>query len=396
MIEKYINELLLTQDKVVVPNLGIFTSAFSPASFSADDDSMLTPPRKAVNFSIYIREEDKNDDLMKVVMRGENMSYYDFNEQLLAFVQQVQQSIVSTNRYQMTGLGTLVKDISNKIVLRQNDEVSLLGDSFGLPPIDIDTNNDLIETPPSDGLKEEIGSKLVIDEKPTASHTPEENILPKEDLSRQKLTEELPKEKPIAHIITDDTDTAQSGKKSDLVWWLVATPLVILLAFLAFLFTSDEAMQNFKAFFASEKEVSANLNTNKEEINPIENQIAEDTARFENTTDENTNANSKETVQEKEISTPPVENTDVSTKKSDDALTSGKFYLVFGSYSSQQLAKKASKPIEGKGLTTKIIPLPSKGLFRVVIGDFDSHADASSKKAELGSEFSNTWVLKAQ
>jgi cell division protein FtsN len=393
MIEKYISELLLTQDKVVVPNLGIFTSTFSPASFSADDESMLTPPRKAVNFSIYIRKEDKNDDLMKIVMRGENMSYYDFNEHLLTFVQQVQQSIVTSNHYSMSGLGTLVKDSSNKIVLRQNDEVSLLGDSFGLPPID--TDKELVANLPIDELKEDRSSSLIFDEKPTATNKPEE-IISKEEAGRQEVKEEL-KEKSTVYIVTDKNEIAQENKKSDLVWWLTVTPLVLLLAFVVYLFTFEEAMQNFKAFFGSQKEVNANLSTDQQATNPIENQVTEDTARFENRTEDSPKVSNQETTQETEITTPSIDNVDTPIKaSSDDALTAGKFYLVFGSYSSKQLAQKASKLLENKGLETKIIPLTSKGLFRVVVGDFASHADASNKKAELGSEFSNTWVLKAQ
>jgi cell division protein FtsN len=119
----------------------------------------------------------------------------------------------------------------------------------------------------------------------------------------------------------------------------------------------------------------------------------------DNTTgfEENTNptTDNKKVVEDTKTPVEDNKSTPISTP-SNDALTAGKFYLVYGSFSSETLAKKASKPLENKGLVTKIIPLPSKGLFRVVIGDFSSHEDASSKKAELGSEFSQTWVLKAQ
>lgn len=390
MIEKYINELLITQDMVVVPNFGVFTSAFSPASFSADG-SLITPPRKVISFSIYINEEDKNDELMKVVMRGENKSYYDFNEQLLAFVQKAQQSIISTNAYYIEGLGTLFKDVNNKIVLKQDSDASLLGDSFGLPPIA--TAEDFVAHKPVDSLKESIDVPVSVEGKPTSSNEIEETPIPKEEIGRKK-EETTPKTiiKDSNNASEDKQEATKEGKKSELTWWLAVVPLVLLLASIVYLFVFPEAMRNFKAFFGSAQEVSADLNTPKEEneeTNPIDNITEEDTSRFD---DEIVEKRVDDTPTKKQEETKPTDNTNLS----DGELISGKFYLVYGSFSSKALASKASKPLEAQGLSIKITPIVSKGLFRVLIGDFDSHADATNKKVELGGAFSQTWVLKAE
>ncbi len=380
MIEKYINELLITQDIVVVPNFGVFTSAFSPASFSADG-SLISPPRKVISFSIYIDEEERNDELMKVVMRGENKSYYDFNEQLLAFVQKAQQSIVSTNAYQIEGLGTLFKDENNKIVLKQDSDAALLGDSFGLPSIA--TAEDFGEYKPVDDFKEYADIPISVEGKPTSSHEVEETTPPKEEVGR-KIEETTPKTivKESSKATEDKQEPTKEGKKNELAWWLAVVPLVLLLACIAYLFVFPEAMQNFKAFFGSSQEVSADLNIPKEEneeTNPIDNITEEDTSRFDD-----------------EIVEKQVDDTPANTNLGDDELIAGKFYLVYGSFSSKALASKASKPLEAQGLNIKITPIVSKGLFRVLIGDFDSHADATTKKVALGSVFSQAWVLKAE
>lgn len=389
MIEKYINELLITQDMVVVPNFGVFTSAFSPASFSADG-SLITPPRKVISFSIYINEEEKNDELMKVVMRGENKSYYDFNEQLLAFVQNAQQSIVSTNAYYIEGLGTLFKDVNNKIVLKQDNDASLLGDSFGLPSIA--TAQDFVVYKPVEDLQESIDTSSV-EGKPTSSNGIEEIPIPKEEVGRKK-EETTPKTivKDSNNATEDKQEATKEGKKSELTWWLAVVPLVLLLAYIVYLFVFPEAMQSFKAFFGSSQEVSADLNTPKEEneeTNPIDNITEEDTNRFD---DETVEKQVDDTPAKKQEETKPISDTNLS----DGELISGKFYLVYGSFSSKALANRASKPLEAQGLSIKITPIVSKGLFRVLIGDFDSHADATNKKLELGSAFSQTWVLKAE
>jgi cell division protein FtsN len=390
MIEKYINELLITQDVVVVPNFGVFTATFSPASFSADG-SLITPPRKVISFSIYINEEDKNDELMKIVMRGENKSYYDFNEQLLVFVQKAQQSIISTNAYHIEGLGTLFKDENNKIVLKQDNDAALLGDSFGLPSIA--TAMDFVEYKPTEDLKEYIDAPMSVEGKPTSSYEIAETTLPKEEIGRKK-EETTPKTivKDSNNAAEDKQEATKEGKKNELAWWLAVVPMVLLLASITYLFVFPEAMQNFKAFFGSSQEVSADLNTPKEEnneTNPIDNITEEDTSRFG---DEIVEKQVDDTPTKKQEETKPTNDTNLG----DDGLSVGKFYLVYGSFSSKALASKASKPLEAQGLSIKIAPIVSKGLFRVLIGDFDSHADATNKKAALGSAFSQTWVLKAE
>ena len=398
MIEKYINELLLVQDKVVVPNLGIFTSQFSPASLQGD---VFTPPRKKVDFSIYIREDEKNDDLMKVVMKGENLGYYDFNEKLLSYVQQVQQSIVSHNEYKIEGLGTLIKDTNNKIVFQQNHDVSLLGDSFGLPPIDTNIDGvNVFDTPKP--LEEPIplNTAYVSDNKITTDAPRKE-----EEKSTTKISNEK-QENPIAHIVSDDENKPQKGK--DLAWWLVTVPMVLLLAFIAYLFISPEAMQGFKSLFASKTEVAADMNGQDanntsdadtarfEEDNDIANKTSEETNTEENSAtpvvEDNSNiANNPKKTEDTKITEPKPNNT-----KSDNTLESGRFYLVYGSFSSEGKANTISNQLASKGLTTKVLPLASKGMYRVVVGDFNSHAEASTKKAELGADFSQSWVLKAE
>ncbi|TAH21419.1 MAG: hypothetical protein EAZ08_03610 [Cytophagales bacterium] len=388
MIEKYINELLLLQDRVIVPNLGVFSSTLAPTSLSADGSTII-PPRKVVSFSIYIKEEDKNDDLMKAVMRGENISFYDFNEQLLAFVQQVQQSIIATNSYAISGLGTLIKDGSNKIILLQDEDAALLGDSFGLPRID--TTTDISETP-FDEVKN-IPNVVGESEKPTASIKTEEV----NNTGRNEPMEEVVKVNTTPTATDKSEENDKGNKKNELAWWLAVVPLVFLLTFIVYLFISPEAMQNFKGLFGT-KQVSADMNTkpaeDEEEINPIEN-VVEDTARF---AEDEITRNQQPTVENTEPApkeeTIPAKNTDAVA--GEDKLSAGRFYLVYGSFGTKAIAQKVSKPLEAQGLTIKIIPLPSKGLFRVVIGDFDSHADATSKKTELGSAFGQTWVLQAQ
>ncbi|GAB4198576.1 MAG: hypothetical protein OHK0057_06030 [Thermoflexibacter sp.] len=395
MIEKYIKELLLTQDKVTVPHLGTFTASFSPSSISADGATLL-PPHKEISFSIYIREEDRNDDFMKAVMKAENIGYYDFNESLLAFVEQVQQSIATYGKHHLEGLGTLVKDEYNKIILQQDPNEFLLGDSFGLPTLDTNFIYKLkeqevpeiqevkpIETEPSEGKPNATKTKVV--EKYEEAN--------RQEIKRQQeILEQKPNKDPKTTL-----DTKQAERKTDLTWWIAVVPMVFLLAFLIYLFTSPEAMQNFKSYFTSEEKVNEevnnpineeitssldseeNSNLTQEEINPIDNRLSDNPTPIQDT---------------KAVTEPPPVAKD--SKASNDELVAGKFYLVYGSFSAKNGAEKARKMLENQGLEVKLIFLSAKNMYRVVIGEFNSYEEANNKKVALGSDFSQTWVLKGE
>ncbi len=397
MIEKYIKELLLTQDKVTVPHLGTFTASFSPSRISADGTTLL-PPHKEISFSIYIREEDRNDDFMKVVMKAENIGYYDFNESLLAFVEQVQQSIATSGRYYLEGVGTLVKDEYNKIILQQDPNEFLLGDSFGLPTLDTNFINKQKEQEIAEIEEVRPIEKELSEEKPNATQTKIAEQY--EEVNRQEIKrqQEILEQKTNKQQKTK-VDTAQGEKKSDLTWWIAVVPMVFLLAFLVYLFTSPEAMQNFKSYFASEEKVSEEANTSTkeeltspsesednsttitdEEVNPIDNRLSDNPSPIQEDT--------------KPVTEPPPITND--SKTSEDQLVAGKYYLVYGSFSAKSGAEKARTMLANQGLEVKILFLSAKNMYRVVIGDFSSYEEANNKKIALGSDFSQTWVLKGE
>ncbi len=398
MIEKYIKELLLTQDKVTVPHLGTFTASFSPSRISTDGTTLL-PPHKEISFSIYIREEDRNDDFMKVVMKAENIGYYDFNESLLAFVEQVQQSIATSGRYYLEGVGTLVKDEYNKIILQQDPNEFLLGDSFGLPTLDTNFINKQKEQEIAEIEEVRPIEKELSEEKPNATQTKIAEQY--EEVNRQEIKRQqeiLERQKPNKQQKTT-VDTAQGEKKSDLTWWIAVVPMVFLLAFLVYLFTSPEAMQNFKSYFVSEEKVSEEVNSSTkeeltspsesednsttitdEEVNPIDNRLSDNPSPIQEDT--------------KPVTEPPPITND--SKTSEDQLVAGKYYLVYGSFSAKSGAEKARKMLANQGLEVKILFLSAKNMYRVVIGDFSSYEEANNKKIALGSDFSQTWVLKGE
>lgn len=396
MIEKYIKELLLTQDKVTVPHLGTFTASFSPSRISADGTTLL-PPHKDISFSIYIREEDRNDDFMKVVMKAENIGYYDFNESLLAFVEQVQQSIATSGKYYLEGLGTLVKDEYNKIILQQDPNEFLLGDSFGLPTLDTNFANKQKEQEIPEIEKVKPIEIEPSEEKPSATKI---KVVDKdEEASRQeevKRTQE-PIEKKTNKEQKMKAESVPAERKSDLAWWLAVVPMVFLLAFLIYLLTSPEAMQNFKSYFTSEEQVNEavnspsseevtspldsgdNSNLAEEEVNPIDNRLSDNPTPTQDT---------------KPVTEPPpiADN----SKATNDELVKGKFYLVYGSFSAKSGAEKARNMLESQGLEAKLLFLNTKNMYRVVIGEFSSYEEANNKKIALGSNFSQTWVLKGE
>jgi cell division protein FtsN len=122
-----------------------------------------------------------------------------------------------------------------------------------------------------------------------------------------------------------------------------------------------------------------NSNLTDEEINPIDNRLSDNPPPIQDT---------------KPVTDPPPVVKD--SKTTNDELVSGKFYLVYGSFSAKNGAEKARKMLENQGLEAKLLFLSAKNMYRVVIGEFNSYEEANNKKIALGNDFSQTWVLKGE
>lgn len=107
----------------------------------------------------------------------------------------------------------------------------------------------------------------------------------------------------------------------------------------------------------------------------------------------------KATAAEKEVSKPaPVAITKESpikpqATKAAEKATSGKFYIIVGSFTTSEAANKEMQSIKAKGFSSLYI-LEGDALYRIVLASFDTKEKADIRKNELKDTFPGVWVYK--
>lgn len=132
MTERYIPELLLEHDCVIIPGFGGFVARSSPA-FWAKSERVLMPPYKSIVFN---KNLSANDGLLAGhIMQKENVPYQQAFALIERFVSHCTRQLELHKRYELTGLGILYKNSENTLLFEQDMRVNYLSGSFGLPAL---------------------------------------------------------------------------------------------------------------------------------------------------------------------------------------------------------------------------------------------------------------------
>ena len=128
-VAKHISELLYEKEKVIIPNLGSFCSAYKPAD--TEKYGNISPPSKEVYFDEALRGYD--EVLVRHIADKNQISYDAAKSEVESFVYDVKNKIVS-NAVFIANIGRLYLDVHNSIVLAPSS-VNFLEDAFGLPKV---------------------------------------------------------------------------------------------------------------------------------------------------------------------------------------------------------------------------------------------------------------------
>jgi hypothetical protein len=129
-----LKELIMECNRVSLPCLGSFLSGYSPAVVS---DGKIYPPSKAI---VFHQNEIWNDEkLENRIAQVNNMSIGVAKEELAFWIDNVCVLLATGEEVLLPGLGRLFVSGQAKLIFEQNSE-NLLMESFGLEPVDIQTN----------------------------------------------------------------------------------------------------------------------------------------------------------------------------------------------------------------------------------------------------------------
>ena len=125
----YINELLKTNDCVIIPDLGGFIANYQPSVSNQQEDHFY-PPTKEIIFNGKLK---KNDGLLvNYICERDGVGYLEAREIVSEYVSECQFNLENGQRVEFEQVGTLFFDQNNHLAFEANQSENLRTDTFGL------------------------------------------------------------------------------------------------------------------------------------------------------------------------------------------------------------------------------------------------------------------------
>jgi hypothetical protein len=127
---KYIKELLLEHDCVILPGLGGFVANYRPASFDPVKNT-ASPPSKHILFNQNLIH---NDGLLYGhVSARTGYGYKDVQEMALSYIEGIAARIGEGLKHDIEGLGYFFRNTENQVQFSEEQGTNFLLESYGLP-----------------------------------------------------------------------------------------------------------------------------------------------------------------------------------------------------------------------------------------------------------------------
>jgi hypothetical protein len=140
LLSKMVKELILDDDKVVLPGLGCFVAEIVPAYFS-DKGYTINPPYR----KLYFRSRPDEGEVLIDFYAKSNEVAYDVAEKIVKdFVAELKTVLMVKKVVVFPGLGRLRATKENNVFFIADEELDIYPEGFGLEPISLKTHQ---ETP---------------------------------------------------------------------------------------------------------------------------------------------------------------------------------------------------------------------------------------------------------
>ena len=133
LLSRMIKELVLENDRVSLPGLGVFVCEYVPASFS-DKGFVINPPYKR----IYFRSKKEDDGLLVSFYAGKNGVDMDVAEKFVEdAVSDIRQELESKRSVEFPELGKLRSTKENTLFFVADQDLDIYPDGFGLVSVSL-------------------------------------------------------------------------------------------------------------------------------------------------------------------------------------------------------------------------------------------------------------------
>lgn len=224
LLSRMIKELVLENDRVSLPGLGVFVCEYVPASFS-DKGFVINPPYKR----IYFRSKKEDDGLLVSFYAGKNGVDKDVAEKFVEdAVSDIRQELESKRSVEFPELGKLRSTKENTLFFVADQDLDIYPDGFGLVSVSLKSSEteDIPESVPVTPAAPAASATSVPPEVPAAPAVPVAPAAP-------AVSETV--ETPVTAATPEAPAIPESGKKKAPAWkWGMAISGIVVLALALF------------------------------------------------------------------------------------------------------------------------------------------------------------------
>ena len=136
LLSKMVKELILDNERVVLPGLGSFVAEIVPASFS-DKGYTINPPYR----KLYFRSKpDEGSDLIPFYAKSNSVSEEIAERVIVDFVTELKTILFHKKTIIFPGLGRLRATKENNVFFVADEDLDIYPEGFGLEPISLKTH----------------------------------------------------------------------------------------------------------------------------------------------------------------------------------------------------------------------------------------------------------------
>ena len=141
LLSKMVKELILDNDKVVLPGLGTFVAEIVPSTFS-DKGYTINPPYRR----LYFRSKPDEGDLLRDFYAKSNSVDKDVAERIIKdYIVELQSVLFSRKTVVFPGLGRLRATKENNVFFVADEDLDIYPSGFALEPISLKSHNETKE-----------------------------------------------------------------------------------------------------------------------------------------------------------------------------------------------------------------------------------------------------------
>ena len=232
LLSKMVKELILENDRVVLPGLGCFVAEIVPSTFS-DKGYTINPPYRRLFFRA---KPDQDDALTRFYAESNKVSLEVADKIITDFVAELKTVLHTRKAVAFPGLGRLRATKENNVFFVADAELDIYPDGFGIEPISLKSHQESEEEVTA--AVEELKSILVEKEEcpePVPETVPEPLIEPEPEVVIEPALQE--DEMPV-----EVEDKTEKKTLKTILWVVFAAVVALVVIFMAVAHVAPELL----------------------------------------------------------------------------------------------------------------------------------------------------------